>query len=333
MLYFRLKAHHTEPMGLVQILYLKNGLADFFVGLGVLLQCPILFLMIWKGRETSYITVPVYISYFLTATGVKMSMFMNCVLGVVRCINIVQPFYQINKRAITMSADAYMTIWMVIVGLDLWQFIKRIGTTNQVRTVRALVMKGQPGFGLVLLTMKNEQYVPSYFAFHLGNLVQFILPTAIPTLLCFVLMIVQLCHRRKKSGGRELRQGEIMAKQANDSISKARLTIFLLTSIYVSTSAVSIITWLTVHGRKSYFGSKATYEDLMVEIRTATPWSELIAIYFSLSTCALICSTLTPLTLLMRGTGAASNSVRQLFNRMGRAMNRACVRRTLETEV
>ena len=272
MLHFRIKAHGTKAMGLVQIIYLKNGLADFFVGLGVLLQSPILYLMIWQGREISYITVPVYISYFLTAIGVKMSMFMNCVLGVVRCINIVQPFYQMNKRTITMCTNAYMTIWMVIVGLDLWQFTEKIEKINQVRIVKALVMKGQPGFGLVLLTMKKEQYVPSYFAFHLGNLVQFILPTALPAVLCFVLMIVQLCHRRKKSGGRELRQGQKMARQANDSISKARLTIFLLTNIYVSTSAESIITRLTLHGRKVYLGSKATYEDLLKSAETTQKW-------------------------------------------------------------
>ena len=171
MLHFRIKAHRTEAMGSVQILYLQNGLADFFVGLGVLLQSSILYLMIWQGREISYITVPVYISYFLTAIGVKMSMFMNCVLGVVRCINIVQPFYQMNKRTITMCTNAYMTIWMVIVGLDLWQFTEKIEKINQVRIVKALVMKGQPGFGLVLLTMKKKQYVPSFLAFHLGNLV------------------------------------------------------------------------------------------------------------------------------------------------------------------
>ena len=72
MFYFRLKAHRTKAMGLVQILYLQNSLADFFVGLGVLLQSPILYLMIWQGREISYMTVPVYISYFLTAIGVML---------------------------------------------------------------------------------------------------------------------------------------------------------------------------------------------------------------------------------------------------------------------
>ena len=180
--------------------------------------------MIWKGREMIDITSPAYISYFLTAIGVKMSMFMNCVLGVVRCINIVQPFYQINKRAITMCTISYMTIYMVIAGLDLWQFTESIVTINQVRTVKTLVMKGQPGFGLVLLTMKKEQYVPSYLAFHLGNLVQFILPTVLPAALCSVLMIVQLCHLRNVGTRPELKQDEKIKKEADGSFSKARLT-------------------------------------------------------------------------------------------------------------
>ena len=69
-----------------------------------------------------------------------------------------------------------------------------------------------------------------------------------------------------------MRQDKKMAKEANDSISKARLTIFLLTNIYVSTSAESIITRLTLHGRKVYLGSKATYEDLLKSAETTQKW-------------------------------------------------------------
>ena len=63
---------------------------------------------------------------------------------------------------------------------------------------------------------------------------------------------------------------------------------------------MSLITWLTVYGLEGYFGSKATYKELIIHKKTAIPWSELIVIHFSLSTCALIRLTLTPLTLLIR---------------------------------
>ena len=81
------------------------------------------------------------------------------------------------------------------------------------------------------------------------------------------------------------------------------------------TSGVSVVTWLVVYERRGYLGSKKEYEAVMEEKRTATSWSDLTAIYFSLSTCPLICSTLTPLTLLLRGTGSAFSGVRKVFTK------------------
>ena len=75
------------------------------------------------------------------------------------------------------------------------------------------------------------------------------------------------------------------------------------------------MTWLIIHGRNGYLVSQSKYEILMEEKRRETSWSDLIAIYFSLSTCPLICSTLTPLTLLLRGTGAIISGVRKIFTK------------------
>ena len=309
MIYFRIKTGSTKSI--VHGLYLQNGLADFFVGIGVLSQSPLLYLMIWKGRDISGITVPVLISYFVTAVAVKMSVFLNCVLGVVRCINIVNPFYRPNKKVITASTLLYMIVWEFLVGLDIWQFTEKLHQENKALLVKTFFLKGQPGFGLVLLTKNEDQVRSSYLAYHLGNLIQFIIPTVLPTLLCFVLMIVQLYHMPKKSSSKKKKK----SRNGNVRVSKASLTIFILTCIYVITSGVSIVTWLVVHGRRGYLGSKKEFESLMDEKRTATSWSDLTAIYFSLSTCPLICSTLTSLTLLFRGTGPAFSSVRKIFTK------------------
>ena len=313
MMYFRIKTGSTKS--LVNILYLKNGLADFFVGIGVLSQSPVLYLMISKGRNISGLTVPVFISYFVTAVAVKMSVFLNCVLGVVRCIQIVKPHYIINKKALSVGICCllYMVIWALIIVLDIWQFTEKREANNQKLVVRAFVLKGQPGFGLVLLTMDKEQNRSSYLAYHLGNLIQFIIPTALPTLLCFILMIVQLYHMPRSGSSKKVKK----SKNGNDRVSKASLTIFLLTCIYVITSGVSVVTWLVVHGRDGYFVSQSKYKFLFEEKRRATSWSDLTAIYFSLSTCPLICSTLTPLTLLLRGTGSAFSAVRKAFSSTG----------------
>ena len=301
----------------IQTLYLQNGLADLCVGVGVFLQCPVLCLLMWKGRELSNITVPVFISYYMLGLGVRMSVFINCVLGVVRCINIARPFYHIKKLALRVCTLLYMFIWITIIGIDVWQFTKKRGIDNQVFLVKSLLIKGQPGFGLTQLSQDKGDYGIEYSIYHIGNSVRFLLPTALPTVLCFVLMIVQLYYLSNRSASRKLTARQITdsSTKNNVEISKAGVTILLLTIIYVSTSAVSIVTWLIVDGKAGYLGSKRKYDDLVKEERSATSWSDLTAIYFSLSTCPLICSTLTPLTLLLRGTGPAFSSVRSFFSK------------------
>ena len=330
MIYFRVRANSTKSI--VHILFLQNGIADFFVGIGVLSQSPVLYLMILKSRHISGITVPVFISFFVTAVAVKMSVFLNCVLGVVRCINIVNPFYRPNKKILAASTLLYMKIWMLIVGLDLWQFADKRGFKNEVFLVKAFLLKGQPGSGLIVLTMNKEKKAMSFLAHHLGNLIQFIIPTALPTLLCFVLMIVQLYHMPKKSLSNTTTATK-ESKNKDDTMSKARMTIFLLTCIYVITSGVSIVTWLVVHGRRGYLGSKKEFESSMKEGRTATSSSDLTAIYFSLSTCPLICSTLTPLTLLLRGTGPVLSMMRSVFNKSNNRRESSTTKETLTSAV
>ena len=316
MSYYRLRS--SVKRCLVQVLYLQNGLTDFFVGVGVLSQCLILYLIIWRGKEVCDNNIPVYITYMITAVAVKMSVFINCVLGTVRCINITQPFYQINKKALTVFTLLYLATWTTIAVLDLWQFTAKRKAAKQAFVLKTFVLKGQPGFGLVLLTMNNEQLGSSYLTYHLGNLIQFILPTALPSLLCLILMIVQVYYllrpnairSQKKATMKESNKG-VRSQQSEES--KASITIFLLTCIYVGTSAVSILTWLTIHGRRGYLGSKSTYDRVMEKASVAASWSDLTAIYFSLSTCPLICSTLTPLTLLLRGSGPMSKHVKRVF--------------------
>ena len=303
----------SPKRSLVQVLYLQIGLTDFFVGIGVLSQCPILYLLILRGREVSDVNIPVFFTYMVTAVAVKMSVFMNCALGAVRCINIVRPFYQINKKALKVITLLFMVSWITIAGIDVWQFAEKRQMKNRVFLVKTFVLKGQPGFGIFL--QMEEANISSYVAYHLGNVVKFIIPTALPSLLCFILMVVQVNHlfrqRAKKKRGSMNRRSASDLQEGGES--KASLTIFLLTLIYVGTSAVSILTWLIVSGSKGYLGSKSTYEALIEEGRKATSWSDLTAIYFSLSTCPLICSTLTPLTLLLRGSGPMSKHARKVF--------------------
>ena len=313
MSYYRIRK--SLKRSLVHSLYLQNGFTDLFVGMGVLSQCPIVYIMLWKGKQLSGMDIPVYMSYIVTAVAVKMSVFMNCVLGTVRCINIVRPFYQINKKALTVVTILYLITWMLMIGLDVWQYHDKRGTNNQVYLVKTFVMKPYAGFGPILAAMKKDQNGASFFAYYLGLLLQFILPTVLPTFICTVLMIVQVLHLLKRRDG-TVKDAENTSQLRGDS--KASLTIFILTCIYVVTSAVSVVILLEQEIREGYLTtSKSKYEILMERKRYGTTWSDLTMMYFSLSTCPLICSTLTPLTLLLRGSSPISAWARGLFATTG----------------
>ena len=243
---------------------------------------------------------------------------MNCVIGVVRCINIVKPFYVVNKRVLFLCTLIYLIIWSSMVGVDLWQYSQTVKLSNKVFMIKSLILKGLPGFGYFMLTIKEEEYNPSYYMHQVFNFVQFIIPSTVPTMVCLVAMSVQIYRITKKTTNRQQSSKEFVKTASNVSIKKvqnAGVTILLLTIIYVATSAVSLVTWLIVDGKAGYLGSKGTYDDLVVEKRRPSSWSDLTAIYFSLSTCPLICSTLTPLTLLLRGTGPAFSSAREFFSK------------------
>ena len=200
----------------------------------------------------------------------------------------------------------------------MWQYSQTVDPSNKVFMIKSLILKGLPGFGYFLLTIKEEEYHPSYYMHQVFNFVQFIIPSTVPTLVCLLAMSVQIHRIKKKTANRQPSSREIVKTASNTSIKKvqnAGVTILLLTVIYVATSAVSIVTWLIVDGKAGYLGSKSTYDELVEEKRKPSSWSDLTAIYFSLSSCPLICSTLTPLTLLLRGTGPAFSSARGFFSK------------------
>ena len=141
-------------------------------------------------------------------------------------------------------------------------------------------------------------------------LVQFLTPIALPALLCFVLMLVQIAHLNQGLVGRPEQNpaatdkdvsGKIKSKrrgkQSNNQ--KAATTILIVTTIFVLTSTVSVAAWLVVY--RDHLGGGDKMKKLS--------WVELSIIYFSTSTLPLLCSTLTPLTLLIR------SNVMQLYLR------------------
>ena len=231
-------------------LYLSNGVCDLVSALGFLLQVPSVVSILNKDTPVS---LPL-VSYWIVTVSVRMSVFMNCVLGVVRCINILKPFYPVNRKMITISTILYSLIWTTIASLDLWFYSTsaKVGLQNKVYLVKSLVLKPEPGFSVPSLITGLKGNKTTSLTQTEVVMAQFLTPVAIPALLCFALMIFQISHLRQSRIGiipeqKKTRTVELegaptpMAdtrKKKESNNQKAATTILLVTTIYVLTSTL-----------------------------------------------------------------------------------------------
>ena len=304
-------------------LYLRNGIADSFSAIGFLFQVP-LAIRVLEEDMPSYL---ILISYWITTVSVRMSVFMNCVLGVVRCINIVNPFYQVNRKYVTISTLIFLFLWATIASLDIWIYITKIDLQNKVYLIKSLVLKAEPGFSLTSLTGSEGSSLTS---FSQGEVVvlQFLTPLVLPALLCFVLMIIQICHLTKQveamstqsgADSKSTAQSSTLSSEKQDSKRrkepgnhrKAAVTILIVTIIYVLTSILSVAVWLIVY--RTNLGRNDTIKKLS--------WTELSVIYICSSTSPLLGSTITAITLLLR-----SSAMQRKLKEIGKTLGVYCSR-------
>ena len=231
---------------------------------------------------------------------------MNCVLGVVRCINILNPFYQVKEKWVSISVCSYFLIWSIITSLDIGMYVTKIGLDNKVYLIKSLVLKATPGFSLSILT-KSKEELSTGTTLSPAELImyQFFLPLALPAGLCFILMIVQVhhltsqrvraisdqpCPRNSASNNYETSEERCRRSKPKTNNHKAAGTILILTTTYVLSSTLSVVMWLVVYRTHLHRHDK-------IKILS---WFELGVIYFSSSTLHLLCSVVTAFTLLLR---------------------------------
>ena len=300
--------YKSNSGSLSSTLYIRNGVCDLVSALGFLLQVPSVISILDKDTP---VFLPL-VSYWIVTVSVRMSVFMNCVLGVVRCINILNPFYPVNRKMITISTILYFLLWTTIATLDLWFYSAKIGLQNKVYLVKSLVLKPEPGFSIPSLMTGFKGNKTTSLSQAEVVIAQFLTPIATPALLCFVLMIFQIYHLRqgneitnqtKKERGNERPMADTRKKKESNN-QKAATTILLVTIIYVLTSTLSIVAWLVIYRDELRGGEK-------IKILS---WEELSVIFFSSSTLPLLCSSLTPLTLLLRSS-AMQLYLRNTFKR------------------
>ena len=257
-------------------LYLRNGVADLGFGLGILIHTPILLLTLNESTLSQARLVFLLVGYLLTTLLVRLSVFLNCAISVSRCINIVSPFYNIHKASvkiyITASTLFFAAFWGAAASYDIYRFVKM--KIEGMYLVKMTALK--PATGWSVLSVIADEDIGN----GLNALILFLVPFGFPALLCLSLMFLQIYHLLKSS-----------KKSGGSSNRKPAVTIFIVSSIYVVTNVVSVACWFIVY--HDYLGIGSDFK--------ALSWVELSVIYFATATCPLLCSTFTPLALILRG--------------------------------
>ena len=282
--------YRTETTNLPSILYFRNSLCDSVSAVGFLLQVPSVISVL---KENTPVLLPLF-SYWICTVAVRMSVFMNCVLGVVRCIKIVSPFYLISRKIVKLSKALYLLAWVAIASLDTWVYIGEISLQNRVYLIKSLILKSEPGFSISSVLAGSSELRLSSFSQGEIVLLQFLPPVVVPALLCLLLVIIQIFHLRRQVPGVTVKETtETQGTRKKNHRNKAATTILLVTTIYVLTTTLSVVVWLVVY--------KDHLEGWREEKMNKLSWRELAIIYFSSTSLPLVCSILTPLTLLIRG--------------------------------
>ena len=122
--------------------------------------------------------------YITVGTCVRVSTFLNLLICVVRALNIIQPFYRVQRRHIACSIALYTMFWCLISFYDVIWFQNNVGFQSEVYAMRSLVLKPEVGFVLTKGLMLSVG----------GDIILlFVLPFVVPVVLLAVSTMFQVC--------------------------------------------------------------------------------------------------------------------------------------------
>ena len=144
-----IRYYWSDRKKVVSFLFFTNATNDVFLSTGVILQ-TIALICYEEGvfmRPAKYL---IGFGYITVGIGVRVSAFVNLLVCMVRAVNIIQPFYRVKRRHITLSITLYIAFWTVISFYDVIWFQNKVGFEGtKVYAIRSLMFKPEVGFAAV----------------------------------------------------------------------------------------------------------------------------------------------------------------------------------------
>ena len=322
----------------VSLIYSLLSFADILVAVGASFTviCLIQYLALdMKEKERDFVYSSLqyscYISFFISSIAVRISIFLNALLSIVRTIMIRDPFSQPSKVGICIAVGLMTFLWtfltvgemytMNLIGVeDNWEKYTKIKGTQPLEEEEKnrkqylymwyFIYTSATGFNLIFESFGKSRLSWSANLFGDGDYLDacerislygtFLIAFVIPCIISIVCLVLQTADLKKPS---------VAGSENNNK--KVTHTIMMLTLVFVFCNATNIIIISIAMFHESWFMDE--------DSKSVTSDENIINFYRSmfavLQLLPLINSTLSPVVLIWRGS-ALKEYIKDIFGRL-----------------
>ena len=228
-----LKYYRHQIKKLIPFVYFSVALADLVTAVSCLLHPVILFLLLYFPSLEISASLLIFVSFLVSSSSIRVGVFNNLVLSVVRSINIVQPFYQIKLRYLKCVTAIYPAIWVVLGSLDIY-WIVDLGYMSYPKAMfKHLIYRPMSGSGLATLLLGEDATYLQIIMFGMT------VPFLIPCLIVCVCLVFQIHYLNISTA--HLKQGSKIASK------RPAITIFQLTLLFIICNLTATVVFISYY--------------------------------------------------------------------------------------
>ena len=295
--FFIIRFYKTKN-GNVPHIYVLLSSCDFFVGISAVLN--LLTFICYLSTDSSltapsaatlYLQISAITTYFVSSIAIRVSIFINIILAVVRTINIISSSVHVNIRFVDFSVVIYALIWTVITACDVYAVAHRVATKDyqceNCVYMWHFMFSPLSGYWWVvkspLITADNHEAAEVYLAY-----VFLIGPFLLPATIAIICMILQSYKLFRKQNVRLRLQREVTM-----SIFYATFVFFVF---YSTTTIVSMAKFTQLSNHQGAEAGQVYYR----------------LCYFLYSLMPIMNAAVNPWILIIRGASLQRSTIRYI---------------------
>ena len=274
-----IKFYKHQTKRLIPFVYLSVAVADLVTALSCLLHPVVLIILLISTSHDTLSSVLILVYFLISSTSIRVGVFYNLVLSVVRSINIVRPFYQIELGYLKVAHIVYPAMWTVVGAIDVYWIVDLGYIPYPKAMFKHLIYKPMSGSGLAAIALNDDSTYLEIIMFGMT------IPFLIPCLFVSVCLVLQIHYLNISTA--HLKQGSKIVSR------RPAITIFQLTLLFITCNLTATAVFI-------YFYAPSGSEQRRTGARDAR------IMYVSSCVLHVFNATFSPLIMILRGRSLKS---------------------------